>query len=335
MHGMKFDKGGAIIFYKFTPNTMKKVLCTLLFSMAATLFVFGQTYTLQVQTGTYSNLTGATSLTQGQTWDDPELTLPLGFNFPFGGNSYSTIYVYDGSIALNVNGDTVIAPYMADLIDRGYLTGTSVSSINYKAETIGGVQVMKVEWNNFGFYDEMDSAGTLDWFGNVQLWLYANGKWEVHIGPNSIAVPYTAFYGEPGPAIGYGNYAINYWLTGNPANPLLVLNTSGPFVIPSLGGVPANGTIYRFLLAGTGLDKQTENLPVALYPNPVVGELSLTLPSDGLVELYNQTGQRVMLLPDLKAGTHTADLAPLANGTYMVVFTSANGQRSTSRIAKQ
>jgi hypothetical protein len=279
-------------------------------------------------------LTGATSLTQGQTWDDPELTLPFGFNFPFAGSNYNTIYVMDGAIAMNANYDTVIAPYMADLIDRGHLTGTSVSSINYKAETVGGVQVLKVEWKNFGFYDEMDSAGTLDWFGNVQLWLYANGKWEVHIGPNSIAVPYTAFYGEPGPSIGYGNMTTNYWLTGNPANPSLVLNSAGPFVIPSIGGVPANGTIYSFNLGGTGMDNPAETLPVALYPNPVLGGLSLTLPADGLVELYNLTGQRVMSLPNLTAGTHTADLTPLPNGTYMVVFTASNGQRSTSRIAK-
>jgi hypothetical protein len=313
---------------------MRKILFTMLLSLATAAFAFGQTFTVQVQTGTYTDLTGATSLNQGQTWDDPDYILPVGFNFPFGGKNYSTIYVSDGLIGLNVDYDTVIAHYLADLIDRGDLTGTSLSPISYKTETIGGVQVMKLEWKNFGFYNEMDSAGTLDWYGNVQLWLYANGQWAVHIGPSSIAVPYTAFFGEPGPSIGYGNLTSNHWLTGSPTAPTLTLNTS-PFSIPSMSGIPASGTIYTFTPAGIGIEKPAEAPAMALYPNPVVGELSLTIPADGMVEMFDMTGQRVMVLTNLAAGNHTADVTSLASGVYAVVFTAENGARSNARIVKQ
>lgn len=314
---------------------MKKFLCTMLLSMVVTVFAFGQTYTLQTQTGTYTDLTGVTSLNQGQTWDDPDYVVPVGFNFPFWGRTYSTIYVSDSYIALNVDYDTIISPFFGDLIDRGYSTGTSVSTIGYKNETVGGVQVLKIEWKNFGFYNEYDSLGTFDWFGNMQLWLYANGKWEVHIGPNSIPVPGTAFSWDPGPAIGYGHLAVNYWLTGSPANPTLSLNTTVPLTIPTLSGVPANGTKYIFTPTGIGLDEHSAQFAVAAYPNPVVGQLSMELPASGRIELFDLAGQRVRIVSGLSAGTHMLNLSAMAKGTYMLVFTSDGGARSTQRIVKQ
>ena len=40
-----------------------------------------QTYNFSVSTGTYTDLSGSTSLNNGSTWDEPEILLPIGFDF--------------------------------------------------------------------------------------------------------------------------------------------------------------------------------------------------------------------------------------------------------------
>ncbi len=296
--------------------------------------IMSQGFTFQVQTGTYTDLTGSTSLNQNQIWDDPEYAVHPGFSFPFRGMTYDTLFVGDYVCALNAAFDTIIAPYMADLVDRGSLTSSSLSPISYKIETATTPHIFKLEFKNAGFFEEYDSYGTLDWYTNYQLWLYENGIWEVHIGPTFIADSLVAFMGEPGPSIGFGIITANYWLTGPAANPTLVLNTS-PLTIPPLSSVPSDGTIYRFVPTSIGMEQTPVSTAFNLWPNPVVNELSMDLPFHGTVELFDLTGKRLMANSNMETGRQVMDLSSLTGGSYLVVYTSHKGEKTSKRIVKR
>lgn len=121
---------------------MKKKL--LLLSLATMLFnSYSQSYYFSVSSGTYTDLTGATSLNAGSVWDDPSYTVPLGFTLDFFDTTITNLEMawgYGGD--LNSDGTyigggigSIISVYGADLIDRGSTTpGTSVSNISYKVE---------------------------------------------------------------------------------------------------------------------------------------------------------------------------------------------------------
>jgi hypothetical protein len=313
---------------------MKKVLFSIAMFFFISASVFGQGYTFAMSSGTYSDLTGTTSLNQSLTWDDPEYTVNLPFSFPFWGKPINTIYVGDGYIALNQDWDTIIAVYFTDLIDRGFITGTSVSPISYKVEAVGGTQVFKLEWKNVGFYDEMDMFSTLDWYASVQLWLYESGKWEVRTGASSIAQPTVAFWGENGPAIGFGDETNNFWLTGMATAPSLVKNTL-PILFPFLSSIPANGAIYTFTPIGIGINSTPEQISFATWPNPVVNQLHMDLPGSGSVELLDMTGKKFLTLNVAGAGEQVADLTSLPKGIYLVVFTTDQGEKMTRKIVRQ
>jgi hypothetical protein len=315
-------------------NVMKRVLFASVLMFAATLMVTAQgTHQFQLAAGTYSDLSGSTSLNQGMVWDDPEYSLQLGFTFPFLGASITTVTVEDGYLDMSQDWDTLIVPYGADMIDRGYYTGTSLSTISYKSELVGGMQVMKIEWKNFGFYDEYDTYNTLNWYGNMQLWLYENGIFEVHIGPNSIAEPLVAFYGDPGPFVGFGTWTSFNWLAGLAANPTMAFGSI--MVATTLGSVPTDGSIYRFIPIGISVPALDAATQFSLFPNPVVDMLSMNIPVQGSVEVYDLTGKKVMAALPLAEGKHTVNMSALSPGIYMVTYTTQSGERTTRRIVKK
>ncbi len=60
---------------------MRKYIMLLL-SGSFSFFLYGQTYTLNVSTQPYQELTTATDITGGNLWDDDSWQLPFGFNMP-------------------------------------------------------------------------------------------------------------------------------------------------------------------------------------------------------------------------------------------------------------
>lgn len=313
---------------------MKKVLLSIIIMVIISVSAKGQIYNYQFATGTYTDLTGATSLTMGQTWDDPDFIVPIGFNFPFWGVNRSTIYVTDGVVSFDPDMDTIMAVYLVDMIDRGSNGPTALSYISYKNEMVGSNNVFKLEYNNFGFFMEGAEYGTYNWYGNVQLWLYDNGTWEVHIGPSSIAEPFVAFFQEYGPAVGYGAMDNNFWLTGMAPNPTLVQHTTPTIVWMS--SVPADGTIYRFMdLTSNVPQVATTPGDFAVFPNPVQNELGLDLPDGGTVELFEISGKRIMSVNYSEKGRYSIDLGSVARGTYIVSLTTVSGERTTKRIVKK
>lgn len=164
---------------------MKKI-SVFLFAISALLIcrlnTFGQvnSYTFSQSNGTYSPLIGATNLEQGQTVDDVcYAPVPIGFNFSYHGNSYSTIGISTNgivvlgsivpvSIGLNplVNNINAIAALGADL----YVTNAT-NALRYQTTGGAGNQIFTVEWYNWGFYP----GGGLNEI-NFQLKLYESNN---------------------------------------------------------------------------------------------------------------------------------------------------------------
>ncbi len=312
---------------------MKKMLLLLVFPFLLAGSAAGQQYMLQVQTGVvYTDLTGATSLTQGQLWDDPELTIPLGFTFPFIWGVFDTLYAGDGWCAFNISSDTVLVPYITDMVDRGSLGAASLSSINTKTDGNPGQKIFKLEYKNFGFFDEMDQLGTLNWYGNLQLWLYEDGAFEVRIGPTMIGQPTVAFLGEAGPGIGFGEPNNSHWLTGQANAPVLTPHNN--FNIGYLSSVPAEGTVYRFQPYVNAIPETNPEIFV-MKPNPASHEVRFSFPEPGTISVVDLTGKMITEKRFTGSGTESLDVDTLPAGTYLVSYQTASGERSTRRLIKQ
>jgi hypothetical protein len=234
-------------------------------------------YTFSMTTGTYSNLTGAISVNNGELWDDAEYKLPIGFSFQLYDIIIDSLYFglgYGGIVSSvidsNYMAEYAIIPFEADLIDRGEIVGTSQSPISYTVEGAFGTRILKLEWNNAGFFEEGDVSGTLNDFINFQLWLYEGSNTiEFHYGPHMITDPDINYFGDPGAIIGLTGFnLLNAYLLSGPASNPVVVDT-----LDVITGTPANGTIYRFQYnTNIGVDADhTLSSQVSVYPNPANG----------------------------------------------------------------
>ncbi|MBL4625950.1 MAG: T9SS type A sorting domain-containing protein [Flavobacteriales bacterium] len=215
----------------------------------AFLFIFGfsnyssiaQTYyQFSVDSGSYNNLTGATPFnTTPPLWDDEEVHIPIGFDFEFYDLTFDSLYVSDYVWFIDATGDYWIDAYSADFIDRGPISPSSPRS--YKTEGAVGNRIMKIEWNNAGFYYENSISGTTDDYINLQLWLYEDSsKVEIRYGTSSIVDPDASLGGDEGAAVGLNTVANRSSLSGTAETPNLTSSES------ILVGTPSEGTIYVF-----------------------------------------------------------------------------------------
>ena len=148
----------------------------------------------------YVPLTEATELSPADWdeeagWDDPEFTVPLGFEFDLAGVAFSELTQYD--LGATYFGGTVLEYYSSafvflvgpdtDLADLGNLQNDSLgnSPIRWQTEGEPGEQVFTLEYVNAGMYDEVFSDNAADTYSslNFQFRLFeATGVLEVHYG---------------------------------------------------------------------------------------------------------------------------------------------------------
>ncbi len=326
---------------------MKKIITLVLFLTVCTM---NAQYELTVLNETYENLEDATSLNNGTVWDDPNFTVPIGFDFQLGPNVINTLFFLDdgpgGLLTTIANIEAApfggFAPVSQDIIDRGFNTGTSLSPLSFKLEGEVGSQILKIEWNNAGFFEE----SSLQDFINFQMWLYEEGNViEYRYGPSEINDPNNSFEDLDGiqialfpllPEGGGGPLGEDsYILSGDPTNPeLITIITEEDFdnaEFISLTGVPSNGTVYRFSSESLSVDDTSIDLDVRMYPNPTNDifrieskEINYTL------EVYNTSGQQVMSFDSPK---DSYSISTLSTGVYFVRIQSTTGV-VTKRLIK-
>src|SRR5688572_13175295 len=167
----------------------------------------GQTYYFAAENANYTPIQGGQSLVSG-VWDNPQLTIPIGFEFEFYGETISELYLpsYFSIVSLVESTDFVtslFALFGADLVDRGFIEGTQLSTIKSSVTGNAGFRVFTLEFDNAGFYGDLFLNGTSTDYVSFQLKLYEeNGDIVYHFGPNSVSQPQLAYGGFDGPFMG-------------------------------------------------------------------------------------------------------------------------------------
>ncbi len=311
-------------------------------------------YSFRVSTGTYTELSNSTSLNSGITWDDPQFEIPIGFDFQYYDTIINTLHLDDWGLGGEFTAGTnetgsyaLLVPYGADIIDRGFDFNTgpapgSQSDISYVLDGDPGNRILKIQWQNVGFYGEMDLDNVSSDFTNFQMWIYEGlNDIELHFGPNSISQPNDSYNGFPGTYIGFFP-AYNFdaqeaegegiALNGDPSNPTAI-KTSVAYD-HSLEGTIPNGTIYRFSTSGVGIaEKAAPN--VSLHPVPADDYVVLTSTNSGerieYVRVYNSKGQEVI---NTLYNGQRLDLTAIAPGVYNLQITTTSGT-ANQRLIKQ
>ncbi|MBX2927177.1 MAG: T9SS type A sorting domain-containing protein [Saprospiraceae bacterium] len=307
----------------------------------------------------YIPLSNATSITNGMIWDDPEEIIPIGFEFTLFGRDMTELDLsagVGGTLSPPLNGEypnpPVIVAYATDLIDRGYLEDVSQSEIVYLLEGTPGSRILKIEWVNAGFYNELFDNDTNNDFINLQLWLYeANNAIEIRFGPSSIADNEIVHSFLTGPLIGLVDtfpdlnpnlFGSLFFLTGQPASPEIAIVDDIDeidFLTPLIGN-PEDGQIYRFtpLTSSAPIIAQT---PDVWKVFPTVAQNQITLEQEGAAneQLWNArivdgAGRPVSTLTAI-AGQYTEfDISRLPAGVYYLQVLNGRSIDVTKKFVK-
>lgn len=288
-------------------------------------------YDFTVSNQPYENLEGSTSLNNGEIWDeDEEYVIPLGFNFQIDTYDFDTIYIpeaFAGGVLSSNPNDVGTGPLVVsiaqDLIDSGFANGRSLTNVSYKTVGVSGERILKVEFNNVGFADDI----TFSDYCNFQIWLYEGlNIVEYRYGPSQVNYPVFSFDGETGPIVlllpsyNFGtDFTLeeSYFLSGDPTDPTVIVVPPGgePQGSLALSGMIPDGTVYSFspkILSTESFD----TLDFLAYPNPAQDYLYIqTSANDYEVALYNNIGQK------MKPTTTTAgaiDVSNLSSGVYFI-----------------
>ena len=238
----------------------------------------------------------------------------------------------------SIGSTAMLIAYSADLADRGLLTEDmpneeSLSDISYTVEGDEGSRIFKLEWENAGFWEDMDINDTSIDFVNLQLWLYEGSNViEVHFGPKKITQPLVAFEGEVGPSIGLakkvsmttGDIEGVYVLNGDPGNPKLEFweedDTSGASLT---SWVPEN-TVYRFTPATVSVPEVVQTTDVQIYPNPTSDVLFVDAGEANEVErlsIIDAMGKQIATMP-VEGSLTEVDMRHFSQGYYVLKLES-------------
>ena len=343
--------GGYVFSAFFHPKLplMKALYPLLLLLVCAFGRTSAQDYFLEVDSADYVPLQNPIVLTDF-VWDDPNLTVPFNFPFTFFDSTYTQMSIngdlgLGGLLSPSLDYDLddefpLLVPIGDDLIDLGSFdnNGASLSPIGYVVEGDVGNRILKLEWNNAGFFDSDDASNTI----NLQLWLYeSDGSIEYRYGPSAINdfFVYTSGNGPVVGLIGGVSEAVDtlraaYLLTGDPLAP--VIQTSVQVnEVPSLNATIPDGTIYRFSSAPpTSTPAVASGPQLRIYPNPTTDRVQLrqrNMTAISALHLIDTNGRAVGQFPP---NTRSLDLSNLPSGIYTL---SVQGEQGTSqhRIVKQ
>ena len=295
-----------------------------------------QAYYFSVEDAEYQSIQGGQDLT-GTIWNDPQLLVPIGFDFDFYGKSIDELFLpsYFSLVSLLESQEAVASvfiPFGADLIDRGFIEDDHQSTIKSLVTGSPGSRVFTLEYDNAGFYADLFLNGTsTDWV-SFQMKLYeANGDIVFHFGPRSVSMPQIAYNGYDGPLIGIAedfdvaNDVVNgeiILLSGDPGDP--DLNTDyAEYTLEST--IPEN-TLYRFSKEPiSAVDDIAEVRTPYYYPNPASGKIYLDQQriNDVLspVDVYDTNGRLLKRFEDINA----CDLSDLPAGLCPLKFQNQNG----------
>ncbi len=198
-----------------TKNSDMKTILTISIMFFFAICLQAQSYNFSVGKRNYEKLQESTLLINEPLWDDPEFNIPLEIEFTFFDQKLEYLYCDDDgalySDSIRWDSYDGIVPFGADLMDRSNdfnfgSQANSLSNISYVVQGEVGTRVQKIEWDNVGFYLDIEQDGVSTDFVNFQLWLYEEtGTIEIHFGEMSVSNPDLVFEDLSGPLIGLFN----------------------------------------------------------------------------------------------------------------------------------
>lgn len=149
---------------------------------------FSQAQKLLTVLDNYHPLKNATSVNRYKVWDDFTDEIPLknrmvvpGFTWHWGGYNFDTLFIGQGRMMAEKNGVLINIGTFEDLCDRGIGSDTSLSPISYKICRRWGRRILKIEWENVGYFEDWSYRGICDRHLHFQLWLFEkDSRVEIH-----------------------------------------------------------------------------------------------------------------------------------------------------------
>ncbi|HFA48697.1 MAG TPA: T9SS type A sorting domain-containing protein [Bacteroidetes bacterium] len=264
-----------------------------------------------------------------------EASFDFGFDFPFFDVVHQSMVLgTDGyGYFLESDEDYGLLLFAGSYENFGCYTGQLVSDWRYQHTSVGGEEVLKIEWHKVGIDDDIESDNPSQHSISYQVWFYENGTIELHFGNLDLGL--TRFY-----ELGKGFV----WEDGEVYGPWVGINTpdeskavyvgglynapqvaTNPDSIDVLKDLPPEGWIIRFErdMASHAFEPPASNL-LAFNVFPTVAsdvinwELKPTVPMGTYgIELCNQLGQ-ILISKNIADYKSSLDISTLPNGIYFL-----------------
>jgi hypothetical protein len=329
---------------------MKSISTALIFCSSLTSALAQFPYDFSILNQPYTELQNPIPLTTA-SWDDPSLTVQLGFEFHFLGSTTNNLYFdlgLGGLLVPDFTGTTMdmIMAYNSDIIDAGFNTNEMLSPISYLVAGDPGSRICKIQWKNVAFYNEVVDLGTALNRANFQLWIYEGSDIvEVRFGDNTISSEsFGLVHDNMGPMIGFvedlnlmeDSFAAMYLLQGNPTSATVSTWAIYPEGSSFLSDDPGSGIVYRFAPNSVVNVTESKASPsFMIYPQPAQDQCRLIFPEhiDFLtIQLFDMAGREVLTY----AGNSSAailNVAQLNPGVYLA-HVKANGREYTQKLLR-
>lgn len=297
---------------------MKKLLLFVAF-LLFNFSIKAQNYTFLKLNQPYVELVNATSINEGEIWDDFEFPIQLPFTFTVNGQNFQEVIVNDSFLSFEGVLSEIISPMGNDLIDRGANGENSLSALGYQIAGPIGNRILKIEYKNCGSFDDF----SLSMFVNFQIWLYESSNvFEFHYGSNNVMDAETFYSGESGGIIGTTTIDFetdeltnSLFLVGSATNP--TTTSEFDFVV----GTPPSTTVYRF--TPTFLSTITsEKQRYSVYPNPSNNLFFFNGITENMNYLVTDISGKIIQKGLFQVNEASLDLSAYESGLYFLKFES-------------
>lgn len=288
------------------------------------LHLAAQGYTAEAFNALYTPIEEGIDAAAGLYWDDPEVSVPVGFDFPLFGVPISTLSLYNLGEMLIVpdisGGAMAIWPLSLDVSDLAIANDSLVSTLHYATTGNAPNRIFTFEWSNVGFYNEVNE-GIFESSANWQVVLYeADGAIEFRFGGSAIqnlealsdGFLTSGLFQVDDLNSSTGEFFLG---SGEPNSPMFASYSDFYTVYyggSNLTGMPVDGQVYRFTPVTNGIASTTPK-EFALFPNPIRSGL-VTL-SSGDMDVLDSQGRLVL---SLNSNERTFDVSGWNAGVYLV-----------------
>jgi hypothetical protein len=246
----------------------QKLLLIIAVLFTANTFAQSKFYKDSTFTQAFSLLSGSTSVNNGQYWDDPDYTIPIGFNFHFFKDSTTNLYMNSilgpggvlstKPITQTTTFASMIIASASDLQDKDTSTNSSFSPLSYVLTGVAPNRIFKMQWKNAGFYNPI-SNGVLNDSMDLQLWLHeTTDRIDIRFGTVNLVSTFLDLYdGGTGPLVAIvdsfdltsGIPMKNYSFKNQINNPTLdsITNIFTTTPLPGMIGNPTSGMVFSFI----------------------------------------------------------------------------------------